>query len=144
MIAAIGLSALAASKSLADIDEDGDEVADACEGSRRLDFTTANFRDIQFSVKSPCSKATVNVDSQWSCTGCEVGPQSYTIALDKDPRTVPATTQGIEGECTGSAPAPANLSFSVSQGAHTLHIKTGLSKDSSCKLITTGYLKISR
>jgi uncharacterized protein DUF4157 len=112
-------------------------------GARRLDYAgLRNHDEIEFTVPKSCRRVKVVLKAMWDCDGCEWGPEKYTVAVDGVERKLPAGTEGIEEECTGTGPKKGTATFSVKPGTHTLRITTGRHQDSSCRLQLSGSLEI--
>jgi hypothetical protein len=86
----------------------------------------------------------VELRAMWDCDGCEWGPDTYTVSLDGVTRRLPAGTEGIEEECTGTGAKLGRATFTTTPGVHTLRIATGRHTDSSCRLQLRGFLEIRR
>jgi hypothetical protein len=112
-------------------------------GARRVSYAALQNHDvIEFTVPRGCRRVRVDLRAMWNCVGCEWGPDTYTVSLDGgDPRSMPAGTEGIEEECTGTGEKRGRVTFSARPGTHRLRIATGRSPDSSCTLRIRGSLE---
>jgi hypothetical protein len=114
-------------------------------GSRRLDYAgLSNFDVVEFTVPRNCRRVKVELNALWQCSGCEWGPTTYSVSVDGDSRSLPAGTQGIEEECTGTGAKKGRATFTVSPGVHRLRIATGRPEESSCRLQLNGFMEVRR
>jgi hypothetical protein len=115
-----------------------------CTGSRRLDFSLRNFRDVNFTMPQPCTRVRVQLRALWDPDDACSSPidTTYPISLGGTAHRMPAGVRGIEEACPGTPPQTRTVIFRVQPGSHRLRISTGGVTDFT--LITQGFLQIRR